>query len=72
MNAVLKPPPAIRILRPANGAGCVPSNEDAVSGLCARPAPTEPATEDTMNSRRFMDDSSRAQYATAAVLIPDP
>src|SRR5262245_51955513 len=58
MNGVLKLPPAIRIFRPVEGRGCVPSMADAANGLCARPAPTEPATEDTMNSRRFMEGSS--------------
>src|SRR6185436_5496643 len=62
MKAVLKLPPAIRILRPAEARGCVPSVADAANGLWASPAPTEPATDDTMNSRRFMENSS-AQYA---------
>jgi hypothetical protein len=53
MNAVLKPPPAIRILRPGEACGCVVSYAAAVSGLCAR-APREPATEVVMKSRRFM------------------
>jgi len=33
---------------------------DAASGLWASPAPTEPATDDTMNSRRFMKTPVRA------------
>src|SRR5215216_1492070 len=73
MNAVLKPPPAIRILRVAADVGDAAGLFDwaftVENGSWPAPSATEPTAERTTNSLRFMgalrlQDVSRAMLGT--------